>query len=98
MFGIKSSHWILIEQQLKRFSKVNCEVSIFGSRARGDFKEFSDLDVLIKCAQPNDLLLSDVREQLEESNIPIKVDLVLDSELANSYRENVYKDSVRLFN
>lgn len=94
-FGLESKHWKIIDKiLLKPLTKAGCEVWIFGSRAREDHKPFSDLDVLI-LGNPEPRLISQIREQLEESLIPIRVDLVLDSELAESYRNSVKKDRIR---
>ena len=66
------------------------EFFVFGSRARGDHKDNSDLDLLIK----NDHLLpqsarSQIAEDFEESDLPIKIDIVLNSELYEPYRSQI---------
>jgi uncharacterized protein len=70
-------------------------VSIFGSRARGDFRQFSDLDVLVE-GPVSPSLLSSVSESLEESTLPFRVDIVLEGDLADSYRPGVLRDKVRV--
>lgn len=67
------------------------QVFVFGSRARGDQRKFSDLDLLIK-GPVSSQLISLIREELEESRLAIKVDLVLDAELASGYRDSVERD------
>jgi predicted nucleotidyltransferase len=75
-----------------------CKVWIFGSRARGDFKKFSDIDVLY--SPPNhDLppgLLSNISEAIEESRLPYKVDLANESQLAASYVQGIFKDRIEV--
>jgi len=97
MYGLSASHWaIIIKLLLEPLKEAHCKVYIFGSRARGDHRRFSDLDVLVEC--PGDMagLLSQVRDDLEQSELPIKVDLVEARYLADSYRENVKRDRVRV--
>jgi uncharacterized protein len=96
LFGLAENHWQIILSELKKFQDLGCQVFVFGSRARGDHKPFSDLDVLLKCKESHEVLLSEVREFFEESNIPIKIDIVRDQDLAQSYRTNVDKDLVQI--
>jgi predicted nucleotidyltransferase len=94
-FGLESKHLEILQKlvfiPLKK--KMGCKVWVFGSRARGDHQKFSDLDLLIE-GNVDPKILSKVREDLDESSLPIKVDIVLNSELAESYRNSVEKDRV----
>ena len=72
------------------------EVWIFGSRARGDHKKFSDIDLLFELSDIPKGFVSQITEDIEESRIPYKVDLVNIKELASSYRDNVIRDRVKL--
>ena len=56
-------------------------VTLFGSCARGDWRHGSDVDIAVEAHGPlPGLLLSELREMLEESTIPYIVDIVeLDS-------------------
>jgi len=77
-FGLKAEHWKIIELVLlASLKQQGAKIWIFGSRARGNFKEFSDLDVLFQTQAPlPPCLISNIQEALEESRLPIKVDLV----------------------
>ena len=61
---------------IKFFENDEVEIYLFGSRARGDNSPFSDVDIGILA--PGDISdkLTLLREILEESNFPYKVDLV----------------------
>ncbi|MGH9578363.1 MAG: type VII toxin-antitoxin system MntA family adenylyltransferase antitoxin, partial [Terriglobales bacterium] len=68
-------------------------VYLFGSRARGDARESSDLDVAVLPLEPLPIgLLSTIREQLEESHIPFTVDLVDLSEAGGAFRRAVERE------
>ena len=95
-FGLEERHWQAVQDLLvKPLHNAGCQVWVFGSRARGDHQKFSDLDVLV-AGKPGDTLLGQIREDLEESMLPIKVDIVLEHELADSYRASVERDRVPL--
>lgn len=65
----------ILNQTLDRKKKYS--VFVFGSRAQGNFRQYSDLDLWIESVpqlEPQEI--SNLRENLEISNIPIKVDIV----------------------
>ncbi len=70
-------------------------VWLFGSCARGDWMNSSDIDVAIDAAEPlSATLLADLREALEESTIPYDVDIV-DLATANpKFRARVEREGV----
>ena len=103
--GLAPRHWdILNRVAIAPLKEAGFRVYAFGSRARGDFKKFSDLDLLVVSPGPNapgpnaslPALLSKIGEGLEESTLPIRVDLVLDWELAESYRPGIERDKLAL--
>ncbi len=69
-------------EELKAFLKEYFETDevdlfLFGSRARGDDNKFSDVDLGIYKKKDVDLKISLLREILEDSNLPFKVDIVV---------------------
>jgi predicted nucleotidyltransferase len=68
---------------------------VFGSRSRGDYSEFSDLDILIESLS-DPTLLSAISEELEESSLLFRIDLVREPDLAETYRDGVFKERVAL--
>ncbi|WP_025270323.1 nucleotidyltransferase domain-containing protein [Hippea sp. KM1] len=86
-------------EELKAFLKEYFETDevdlfLFGSRARGDDNKFSDVDLGIYKKKDVDLKISLLREILENSNLPFKVDIVV---LNNNekFRDVVSKEGVR---
>jgi len=80
---------------LKEFFKDKpVKVYLFGSRARGDNSPFSDVDVAVDSELDLRRELTLLREILEESSLPYKVDLV-ELRGAPYLREVVEKEGVR---
>jgi predicted nucleotidyltransferase len=95
-FGLSQPHWELVTKLLiQPVKEAGGRVWIFGSRARGDHRKFSDLDVLI-AGSISPGLISSIGEQLEESTLPVRVDLVLEPNLADAYRTGVLKERVEI--
>ena len=69
-------------------SGEDAKIYLFGSRARGDFRRSSDVDIAIEYAgKSNRIKIDDLRDFLEESTIPYRVDVV-DMQFAS---ENIIK-------
>ncbi len=87
-------------QQLKNlslsiFENEPVKIILFGSRARGDQNPTSDVDIGIiprsgSCAKATTLL----KEKIEESNIPFKVDVVNLKETSEDFYNEAIKDAV----
>ncbi|MHB8472818.1 MAG: nucleotidyltransferase family protein [Gammaproteobacteria bacterium] len=67
-----------------------CEVRAFGSRVTGRARPHSDLDLVIMTRQPlSDLTRSELRADLEESDLPFRVDVTEWSELPAGLRAEI---------
>ena len=68
------------------------EVWAYGSRVRGNPRRYSDLD-LVAFTRPDQAPLADnLRQALEESDLPIRVDLFVWEELPESFRNRIRKE------
>ena len=71
----------------------DARIYLFGSRARGDAVEYSDIDIAIKSEKPLRNTMASVRFVIEESQFPYKVDLV-DLSLAPHLENTVEKEGI----
>ncbi len=70
-------------------------VYLFGSRARGDIRRTSDVDVAVEPHGPLPAsLLANLRDALDESTIPYRVDIVDLSAADRAFRERVRKEGI----
>lgn len=96
-FGLSDSEYqFILMEVVAPIKKMGGRVWCYGSRARGDHRRFSDLDLMVEANRDLSAELSEIREKLSNSNFPYKVDLVLLSEFADSYKAGFEKDK-RLF-
>ncbi len=99
-FGLTDQQFqILNETVVSPLKSHGATVWIFGSRARGDHKAFSDIDIMFEPKENNPLpvgFISGLRESVEESRLPFKVDLVDTQEMANSYRMTAIADRIQI--
>ena len=89
----------LTENVIQPLKKFHAKVYIFGSRANGKFKKFSDIDILyvpdIANPMPSNVI-SQITLSLEDSDFAYKVDLVSSTELASSYRASVDREKIEV--
>jgi len=97
-FGLDPQDWDLVDAiVVQPLKNAGNEVFVFGSRATGKHKKFSDLDLLVvPSSELPQYLISNIRSHLEESDLNVKVDIVLNDDLADSYRTNVEQQKIKL--
>lgn len=97
-FGMTPEQYSLLEKLvITPLKSQNCQVYIFGSRAQGTNHSHSDIDLLFKIPNAQNLpkgFLSKIKEDIEESRFPFIVDFVNEDELAESYRPAVFSSRV----
>ncbi len=100
IYGLTKPECDLLHQQI--IAPLKCagaKVWIFGSRARGDFKKFSDVDILYEFPEDRPCpsgLLYDLKTAIEESRLPYRVDLVATKDVVTSYRKGIWADRIPL--
>ena len=68
---------------LTPLSQAPAKAWVFGSRATGRARPYSDLDILISSAAPLDWRArADLQDAFEASNLPFRVDVVEEARLA----------------
>lgn len=71
-----------------------CSIWIYGSRARGDFNEKSDLDLAIDCKKPLDILeLGELNDVLNSLRTDVDINIVdLNSISDENFLNEIKKD------
>ena len=73
-------------------------IILFGSRARGDARPGSDVDLAVEGEHLTPETLAAMQTRLEESTIPYLVDLVpLDENLDPRLREHILADGISIY-
>ena len=72
----------------------DCEVMAFGSRAAWTARERSDLDLAVACGERAEAPIARLREAFEDSDLPIRVDVLDWHAVADSFRETIAPDCV----
>ena len=94
-FGLTKNQYQYIQKTVvDPLKEQGVTVWIFGSRARGDQHEFSDLDLMVVSKVDVSANVGEIQEILEESSFPYKVDIVQNKDFAESYRESFERDKV----
>jgi len=80
---------------LKRLKNYRARIYLFGSQATGKARLYSDIDVAVLPLQEIPVsMLSEIREELEESDVVRNVDMVDLAEADESFRQRVEREGV----
>lgn len=97
MYGLNKSQWKYLQKEVIEPLKISGATTyIFGSRARGDHQSHSDVDILVRSDKELMRLIGLISEKLEEGPFPYKIDIVEEKNLADSYRESVFRDRIKI--
>jgi predicted nucleotidyltransferase len=73
-FGLSDNTIDRLHEVFRRYDEVE-EVIIYGSRAKGNFRNGSDIDIIVKGNRINRKIMSSIWQDIEDLNFPYKVDL-----------------------
>ena len=94
---VSESEWTIIQNILNN-NLIYQQVFAFGSRVSGQPKKFSDLDLLIKDSlEVGQEKLAALAEEFSESDLPYRVDLVLFSEISDSFKKIIEEKYILIF-
>ena len=92
MLQLAEKHKKIIQQIL---TKYPYKFYAYGSRVKGTAKKYSDLDLCYQEEIPWNIL-SNIWGDLEESDLPFKVDLVNWKHMSSDFQELISKDLIPL--
>ena len=75
--------------ELLRRHLPGVDVWAYGSRVGGKSSPRSDLDLVVFASAEQSRQVGDLRESLEESDLPFRVDLFVWEELPESFQKNI---------
>ncbi len=86
-----------LQQVFARYPQVE-RVILYGSRARGDFKPGSDLDLTLYGSQLSQSMLSKIEAEIDDLLLPYKIDLSIFADIDNeNLKLNIQKQGVVFF-
>lgn len=96
-FGLSLETINLLKSIFFKYPQIE-NVLIYGSRAKGNFKEGSDIDLVIKGALLTTTDLLKIENDIEELMLPYKVDLALFHQIENvELVEHINRVGIQIF-
>jgi len=98
-YGLSIATVQQIQQLLSRFTQIETAI-LYGSRAKGNYRPGSDIDLTLKTQKQDDLnLLTDVMNTLDDLHLPYGFDISLFQHIKNdSLIEHINRVGVEFFN
>ena len=95
MFGLEERHIHFIINILNKNINNIAKYYVFGSRSKGDYKEYSDIDIAIDSGKKiEDNVMSAIMTDFENSTLPYKVDVVDLNSVSEDFK-NLIKDDLK---
>ncbi|MDD4968676.1 MAG: nucleotidyltransferase domain-containing protein [Paludibacter sp.] len=88
-----------VKQILKKHLPSGMQIWVFGSRATGTAKEYSDLDIALQPENGQKLevdLMVKLMDNFVESNLPFKVDVIDYNAASGIFKQNVDSQKIKL--
>lgn len=82
----------LIREIVNKYVSKNAKIFVFGSSVRSD--RFKDIDIGIQNTEASEASLAKAKEELEESILPYKVDIIDFSKVEEDFKKQVFKDKI----
>ena len=82
-FGLEEKTIEKVNQVLAKHSQVD-QVILFGSRAMGNFKNGSDIDLALKGVELNLKIINEISDEIDDLLLPYSFDLINFSHINNS--------------
>lgn len=96
MFGLEERHVNFIKETLKKYiPNPSAKFYVFGSRAKGKHKEYSDIDIAIDCPDFTAKTKSKLELEFENSTFPYEVDIIDLNNIEKNFK-NLIKDDLVL--
>lgn len=94
-YGLADKYLKAMFDTINKFDEIE-EVYLFGSRATGKHKVASDIDLAIKGRLADNLVAQQLKEALEETDIPYFFDVVSYNNASDELKVRIDADGVRL--
>ena len=94
---IRDEHAAILRCILRQYLPDGVRAFVFGSRAHGGARQYSDLDLALEWDRPLGLaLIGQIAEALSESDLPYKVDIVDLATAAPAFRARIAANCIAL--
>jgi uncharacterized protein len=94
---LREDHTAILRNVLRAYLPVDARAYVFGSRARGGARRYSDLDLALEWDRPLGMdVIGQIAGALSDSDLPFKVDIVDLSVVEPAFRRRIAADCVPL--
>ena len=97
IIDMRSQDVIITQQILNKHLPSHTDVWVFGSRAKGTARPFSDLDLIIKthaCPLAHRVVTA-LLDAFEESDLPYKVDIVDWNTISDDFKKLISREKIK---
>ncbi|MBP9673665.1 MAG: nucleotidyltransferase domain-containing protein [Bacteriovoracaceae bacterium] len=96
IFGVEEKHLNTLLQYIKNNlgSTINPRLYLYGSRAKGNFRPYSDIDLLLIADRYDENTLN--KMDFGDLDIPYKIDFTTEPKLFSGYKEEIFSHMTQI--
>lgn len=96
-FGLEERYIAFIKDILNKYIKdSNAKFYIFGSRAKGKFREYSDIDIAIDTQNLTSDIKLKIESDFENSTFPYEIDIVDLNNIQDNFKNLIISDLIEI--
>ena len=96
-FGLEKRHLEFVKHILTKYvHDGSAKFYIFGSRAKGNYRKYSDIDIAIESNNFTDEIKSKLEFEFENSTLPYEVDVINLNSITEKFKSLIKDDLIEL--
>lgn len=96
MINLKQEYLNELNQIFQKYCP-NAEIWAYGSRINGDSHSGSDLDLTVKSFNEDNKYLSDLKDLLNDSDIPFLIDITEYDKLPETFQKEIKNGYIKIY-
>ncbi len=95
MVDLEEKYIFFIKSILDKYLK-DYELFLFGSRAKGNARKYSDIDIAISANDFSEEIKNQITFELENSTLPYKVDIADLNNISKTFKNSIKNSMIKL--
>lgn len=95
MFDLEDKYIIFLKEVISKYLD-NFDLYLYGSRAKGCARKYSDIDIALSSEQLTPEIKSKIEFELEDSTLPYKVDLIDLNDITDKFKNLIKETMLKL--
>lgn len=88
MIDLEEKYISFIKEVIFKYLQ-ECKIYLFGSRAKGKARKYSDIDIALNSKYLDEIILLKIKNEFENSTLPYEVDVLDLNNISESFKKHI---------